>query len=221
MKILNRVSLMLFAGLSVSIFAACAAESEQCYVLFDGTSLDGWKASETPECFSITEDGTLKVGGGRSHLFWMGKAGIPASFTDFEFSAQVKTTAGSNSGLFFHTRYQETGWPSHGYEAQVNSTHDDSRKTGSIYAVSDVEGVAPSVDDVWFDYRVRVQGKRITVMVDGKVVNEYTEPDNLELSEHFKDRHLSCGTFAIQGHDPKSVVYFRDIKVRKLSATQQ
>ena len=184
--------------------------------LFDGSNLDGWKASETPGCFSIVERNTLKVEGGRSHLFWMGTGAIPGTFTDFEFSAKVKTTSGSNGGIFFHTEYQESGWPSHGYEAQVNTSHKDKRKTASIYAVKDVMDSAPSTDGQWFDYLIQVKGKTITILIDGKVVNEYTEPADLQIPEKFKNRKLSSGTFAIQGHDAKSITYYRDIKVRSL-----
>jgi hypothetical protein len=185
-------------------------------VLFDGSSLVGWKASEKPGCFSIVEDGILKVDGGRSHLFWMGTDSIPAEFTDFELSMEVKTTPGANSGVFFHTEYQETGWPSKGYEAQVNTTHKDKRKTASIYAVKDVMNDAPSKDGEWFDYVIRVKGRTITVMVDGKVVNEFTEPKDYQPEDAKRFRKLSSGTFAIQGHDPKSITYYRDIKVRAL-----
>ena len=184
--------------------------------LFDGSSLNGWKASETPGCFSIVDGNTLQVKGGRSHLFWIGTDSIPGEFTDFEFSAKVKTTPGANGGVFFHTEYQETGWPTHGYEAQVNSTHKDKRKTGSIYAVQDVLNDAPSKDGEWFDFLIRVKGKTITISVDGKVVNEFTEPADVQPLEKFKDRRLSSGTFALQGHDPKSITYYQDIKVRTL-----
>ena len=208
MKIINVLCIML---ISASTTLANDWKS-----LFDGTSLEGWKASEVQGVFTIIDDNILKVDGGRSHLFWMGSDSIPAEFTNFEFSAQVKTTPGSNSGIFFHTQYQETGWPKQGYEAQVNSTHKDKRKTGSIYAVKDVENVSPSTDGEWFDYLIRVQGKTVTISVDGKVVNEYTEPTDLQPEEKFKNRRLGTGTFAIQGHDPKSITYYRDIKVREL-----
>ena len=203
--------------IGIFLISALTATAGDWQPLFDGSSLDGWKASETPGCFSIVEGNTLKVEGGRSHLFWMGTGAIPGTFTDFEFSAKVKTTPGSNGGIFFHTKYQETGWPSHGYETQVNTTHKDKRKTASIYAVKDVMNDAPSKDGEWFDYLIWVKGKTITVMIDGKVVNEYTEPADLQPEEKFKNRRLSSGTFALQGHDPKSITYYRDIKVRTLN----
>lgn len=203
-------------SIAILLIATATTHADDWKTLFDGSSLDGWKASETPGVFTIESDGSLKVEGGRSHLFWMGTDAIPGTFTNVAFKAKVKTTPGSNSGIFFHTQYQETGWPTHGYEVQVNSTHKDKRKTGSIYAVKDVMDTAPSTDLQWFDYEIRVNGKTITVLVDGKVVNEYEEPADLTLEEKFKDRHLGGGTFALQGHDPKSITYYRDIQVRSL-----
>lgn len=208
MTVLNTIGILLIG--------ATVATAGEWNCLFDGTSLAGWKASETPDIFTIIDESTLKVEGGRSHLFWMGTDTVPGTFTDFEFSARVKTTPGSNSGIFFHTDYQETGWPTHGYEVQVNSTHKDPRKTGSIYAVQDVMNDAPSTDGEWFDYLIRVEGKTVTVSVDGKVVNQYTEPADLNPGDSFLNRRLGSGTFAIQGHDPKSITYYRNIKVRSL-----
>jgi len=207
----TRIGAVIAVGLVVMSISATAGE--KWHVLFDGKGLSGWKSNEEkPGCFSITHDGELKVSNGRAHLFWMGKDAIPSVFKDFELRLKVKTTKGSNSGIFFHTKYQEKGWPKHGYEAQVNTTHKDKRKTGSVYAVSDVLNDAPSVDGEWFDYSIKVQGKRITVTVNGKVVNDYTEPETLEAAT----RRLNKGTIAIQGHDPKSVVFYKDIKIRAL-----
>ena len=220
MKFMNALMFLLPGVVSASVFTGCTntgdmAEDEW-QTLFDGSGLEGWKASEVQGVFTIMDDGTLKVDGGRSHLFWMGTEGIPAEFTDFELSMKVKTTPGSNSGVFFHTKYQEEGWPSQGYEAQVNSTHKDNRKTASIYAVKDVMNDAPSTDGEWFDYVIRVEGKTITIKVDGEVVNEFTEPEGYKPEDAKRYRKLSTGTFAIQGHDPKSITYYRDIKVRAL-----
>jgi len=187
------------------------------YELLSGNDLVGWYSNEeTPGVFSMKE-GILTVKGGRSHLFWMGTESIPSTFENFELRTQVKTTPGSNSGLFFHTKYQESGWPRHGYEAQINTSHRDRQKTGSLYGVARVLDEAPSRDGEWFDYRIRVEGRTITIAVDGKVVSRYVEPENFQPDPgRWEHRKLGRGTIAIQGHDPHSTVYFRKMKVRKL-----
>jgi hypothetical protein len=125
--------------------------------LFDGKTLDGWKASENPKTFRV-EDGRIVVDGPRAHLYYVGPV-QNASFTNFEWKADVMTRPKANSGMYFHTEYQETGWPSKGYEVQVNNTHPDPRKTGSLYAIQDVLE-APAKDGEWFTQHITVQGKR-------------------------------------------------------------
>jgi hypothetical protein len=181
--------------------------------LFDGKSLDGWRASEHPATFSV-DDGKIAVHGPRAHLFYVGEV-MDHDFRNFEFKAQVMTTPGSNSGIFFHTTYQEEGWPAQGYEVQVNNTQSDWRRTGSIYAYDDVREVHVP-DNEWFTQHIMVQGNTVTVKLNGKTVVEYTEPDEVERAANEKGRTLSSGTFALQGHDPDSKVYFKDIMVRPL-----
>lgn len=181
--------------------------------LFDGKTLNGWKASDNPATFKV-ENGTIVVEGPRAHLFYVGPVNNH-NFKNFEFKAQVKTTPGSNSGMYFHTEYQDTGWPAKGYEVQVNNTHTDWRKTGSLYAVQDVKEI-PAKDNEWFTQHITVQGKKVTIRVNDKVLVEYTEPDTLTRSQDKPGRWISSGTFALQGHDPKSKVYYKDIMVKVL-----
>jgi hypothetical protein len=181
--------------------------------LFDGKSLKGWKASENPGTFTV-ENGMIVVAGPRAHLFYEGPV-MNHNFKNFEFKAQVMTTPGSNSGIFIHTEYQENGWPSKGYEVQVNNTHTDWRKTGSLYAVQDVKEI-PAKDNEWFTEHIIVQGKRVTIKVNGKTLVEYTEPDQKERTPENAGRALASGTFALQGHDPKSKVFFKEIMVKPL-----
>lgn len=177
--------------------------------IWDGETFNHWRASENPESFQI-EDGKIVVDGPRAHLFYEGPV-ADADFVNFEFRAEVYTYPQANSGIFFHTTYQEEGWPAHGYEAQVNATHSDPRKTGSLYAVNDVMNDAPHEDNEWFNYYIKVDGDEVTFKVDGETVMEFTEPADREGTIR-----LSSGTIAIQAHDPDSKIYFRNIEVRLL-----
>jgi hypothetical protein len=180
--------------------------------LFDGKTLDGWKASENKNTFSV-RNGMIVASGPRSHLFYVGPV-QDANFKNFELKADVMTEPGSNSGIYFHTEYQETGWPNKGYEVQINNTHSDWRKTGSLYAVKDVNE-SPAKDKEWFTEHIIVQNKHVVVKVNGKTTVDWTEPEDFKL-ENQPGRKLSSGTFALQGHDPKSVVYFKNIMVKPL-----
>lgn len=180
--------------------------------LFNGVDLEGWKASENQGCFTV-ENGILKVEGKRSHLFYVGDV-EGADFKDFEFMASVKTTPGSNSGIFFHTKYQETGWPRNGYESQVNISHKDPQKSGGLYNTAKVSN-PPAKDNEWYTHHIIVKGKHVIVKINDQVVVDFVEPDEVALKAETGIR-LSSGTFAIQAHDPKSVVYFKDIKVKPI-----
>ena len=181
--------------------------------LFDGESLAGWTASENASTFSV-QDGAIVAQGDRSHLFYTGPV-EDHDFTNFELMVEVMTRPGSNSGIYFHTEYQDEGWPAKGYEAQINNTSGDTRKTGSLYAIEDV-AEPPVNDDAWFTYHIVVQGNRITVALDGETVVDYTEPEGVDRPDDMSGRRLSSGTFALQGHDPESTVYFRNIRVKPL-----
>ena len=124
------------------------------------------------------------------------------------------TMPGANSGIYFHTAYQETGFPSKGYEVQVNNSHSDWRRTGSLYAIEDVKDVLVK-DNEWFEEYIMVQGKKVTIKVNNKTVVEYTEPDNVKRGDT-PGRLISNGTFALQGHDPKSKIFYKDIIVKPL-----
>jgi len=187
--------------------------------LFDGQSLNGWKASENPGSLKV-EDGMIVCDGPRSHLFYTGSV-ASADFKNFELKAEVMATPGANSGIYFHTRYQEEGWPEQGYEVQVNNTHKgagnyvERKKTGSLYAVRNVyKQLVP--DNEWFSMHIIVMANHVMVKVNDHVVVDYVQPDQPMRLEQYKGRVLSHGTFAIQCHDPDSKVYFRDIQVKTL-----
>ena len=185
--------------------------------LFNGKDLSGWKASEKEGCFSV-ENGAIKVSDGRSHLFYTGPV-ENSDFTNFVFSARVMTTPGSNAGIYFHTAYQEEGWPKKGYESQTNISDEDDQKSGGLYDAAKVDAAKISEvsakDNEWYTHQITVKGKHIEVKINGKIVVDYTEADDVNF-EGWPDRRLSHGTFALQGHDPKSTVYFKDIKVKPL-----
>ncbi|HEX7847307.1 MAG TPA: DUF1080 domain-containing protein [Chitinophagaceae bacterium] len=181
--------------------------------LFDGKTFNGWKVGANAETFKI-ENGAIVVNGKVSHLYYDGPV-KQHDFKNFEFKADVMTTAGSNSGIYFHTVYQESSWPQKGYEVQVNNSHTDWRRTGSLWAIQDIkENYAK--DDEWFTMHIKVVGKHITVKVNDKLVADYTEPADVKRDEGMKGRLISSGTFALQGHDPKSKVYFKNIMVKAL-----
>ena len=133
---------------------------------------------------------------------------------NFELKLDVMTSQSSNGGIYIHTAWQDSGWPKVGYEIQVNQTHSDWRKSGSIYAVNDVKEVFVK-DNEWYSYDITVKGKRILVKMNDKVVNDWTEEPDRQPGKDFT-RILTSGTLALQAHDPKSVVKYKNIQIKRL-----
>ena len=179
--------------------------SDEWISLFDGKTLAGWRVGENASTFSVA-NGEIIVRGEVAHLFYDGPV-MNHEFRDFELKVEVMTRPQANSGVYLRTVFQEKGFPSRGYEVQVNNSHTDWRRTGSLYAVQDVrEGVA---DNEWFTIHATVRGRRVLVDVNGRQTVDYTEPDT-------SATRLTGGTIALQGHDPGSEVHYRNIMIRAL-----
>ncbi|MBL8213790.1 MAG: DUF1080 domain-containing protein [Bryobacterales bacterium] len=166
--------------------------------MFDGKTLEGWKPTERPDNWKV-EDGAIVGRGERSHLFWMKE-----QCDDCEFYAQVKLNKGGNSGMYFRAEFME-GWPK-GYEAQVNNSHKDPVKTGSLYNMVKVfEQLVP--DDTWWSQRIVAKGNVITIYVNGKpAVDKFVD----------EKKSFMKGYLALQQHDPGSMVMYKNLMYRKL-----
>ena len=192
--------------------------------LFNGVDLSGWKANVTPESYKVV-DGVLVVHDTsatiRSHLFYVGDGSHDyVRFKNFDLKVVAKCEPNSNSGIFFHTDYSERDSLKHlakGYEIQLNNSDRDPRKTGSLYAIKDLNE-SPVDETQWFELNIIVNGKRIIANINGKQVMDYTEPENPERVEGRKFRLLdpNGGAIAIQAHDANSIWYFKEIKIKKL-----
>jgi len=179
--------------------------------IFDGKTFDGWKIGDADAKSWRIEDGALVAQGQRSHAFYVGDE---KPFKDFEFKVDVMTEPGSNGGIYFHTKYQESGWPKAGFECQVNVTQGDWIKTGSLYGLVNM-ALTPAQDNKWWTQHIIVKGNKVTVKIDGKTVLEYNEPPGARPGTDFA-RKLDGGTFAFQAHDPKSVVRYKNVRVKRL-----
>jgi hypothetical protein len=177
--------------------------------LFNGKDLTGWKTYPKGLGKWKVEDGAIVGTGPASHLFTE-----KGDYRNFHFRMEIMINDKGNSGQYFRTRF-EGGFPT-GWEAQINATHGDPVKTGSLYPDSrqkdlkDVKGIrilkADHKPDEWFTQEVICVGPKITILVNGKKTVEWTDP-----KARFKTGH-----FAIQQHDPGSVVKVRKVEVKEL-----
>ncbi|MBN2001090.1 DUF1080 domain-containing protein [candidate division KSB1 bacterium] len=210
--------LFIFIVLASGLMLSCS-QSSKWIPLFNGTDLDGWTASENSGTFSV-QDGQIVCNGARSHLFYSGEVNN-AEFKNFELKVDVKAEPGANSGVFFHTEFQDEGWPAKGYEVQVNNSqvgnadYRELKKTASLYGVRNIYKQLVN-DNEWFTLHTIVKANNVKIFLNDILLVDYIEPEQADGREQRPGRRLSSGTFALQGHDPESVVHFKNILVKPL-----
>ncbi len=165
--------------------------------MFDGKTLDGWKP-ETANTTWTVRDGAIAGEGPKGNLVWMVR-----EVENFEFKADANINDGGNSGMFFRKGFGP-GTPK-GYEAQINSTHVDPKKTGSLYNFKNVyeELVPPGV---WFTQHIIARGNHIIIKVNDKVAVDYVDEKNT----------YTKGYLALQQHHSGSVVMFKNLYMKPL-----
>ncbi|MGL4593302.1 MAG: 3-keto-disaccharide hydrolase [Thermoguttaceae bacterium] len=190
--------------------------------IFDGKTLDGWKSNEKYEGFEV-KDGEIFGKGNRNHLYFM------EELKNFELKLDCKISKGGNAGVYVKSQWQDESWPVTGFELQVNSSHKDPVKTGSLYNIIKIFE-APHADDAWFTYHIICKGNNLTVKVfsdpkDEKPALEYIYVDPMEkggspvtgpITDQNK-RISQKGHIALQQHDPESIPQFRNIFLKKLA----
>jgi hypothetical protein len=204
---------------SFAVFLTSLGSAQEWQQLFDGKSLRGWRASENPASFKVV-DGAIACDGPRAHLFYVGEDG-KAEFKNFELSVEIMTKDMANSGVYFHTAFQESGFPNKGFEAQVLNArptagdYRENKLTGSLYGVRNIYKPMAK-DGEWYTMVVSVKGKRVEIRINDILLVDYTEP-NPPPTANYPGRKLDQGTFALQCHDPASKVFYRNLKVRRLA----
>jgi len=197
------VAIVLVLSPSVQTLAADA----EWIPLFDGKSLEGWEKVGRADSNWDVQDGAINGSGAASMLVC-----TKGPYKNFRYRAEAKINDGGNSGLYFRATAKPTF--SDGYEAQIDSTHRDPIRTGSLYGFCHVyqQLVKP---DTWFTYELEVRDDvwrgrkmtRIKITIDGKELYEY-----LDFAQTFKEGH-----FAFQQHDPGSKVSIRKVEVMPLA----
>jgi hypothetical protein len=158
------------------------------------------------------EDGLLIGSGPHSHLFSEG-----SDYENFRYRVEALINDKGNSGQYFRTAFGPD-FPQ-GYEAQINATHGDPVRTGSLYPAGSlgkykkqitVMNDAPHKPNEWFTQEVIADGNHIIIKVNGKTTLDWRDPEN----------RYKRGHFALQGHDPGTVVKFRKVEVKELPPTK-
>ena len=189
--------------------------------LFNGKDLSGWKISGTQESFTVRE-GAIVASGPASHAYYDGTFGNHR-FRNFELRLDILPRAGANGGVYVLTEFEEAGgnerasgrFPSKGFEIQVyNGT--GGPRTGSLYHVVDLDEALVK-DDEWFTETIIVQGDTIVVKVNDKQVVNWTQPADWNGGREGPGRRITGpGTIALQAHDAKSAVLYKNIRIKPL-----
>jgi hypothetical protein len=214
------ISRRAFVGALMAAPLSTAAGSDEWIPLFDGHSMQGWRPSENKDSWRAV-DGTLAANGPRSHLFYVGPVRT-ADFRNFELDVELTTKPECNSGIYFHTQYQESGFPEKGFEVQINNTalgdggYLERKKTCSLYGLRNMyKQLVP--DDKPFRVRISVRGKNVQIRLNGQLLVDYVEPTPAVVpTGGEKQRFLDHGTFALQCHNNGSRVAYRSVRVRPL-----
>ena len=226
-------------GLAGPSPTAVADEAAGWTSLFNGKDLTGWKIHPETNKGSIKKVTAVEEGGkttgydaetkdGKTVPIWRVKDGTlvgsgPAShvftergdYDNFHFRIEAMINDHGNSGQYCRAAFGP-GFPM-GYEIQINATHKDPVKTGSIYPAPSAKlqsfrnqisvlDTAPHKPNEWFTQEVVADGPTLTVLVNGKQTIKWTDPEY-----RFKTGH-----FALQGHDPGTVVTFRKLEYKPL-----
>lgn len=181
--------------------------------LFNGTDLGGWKASANPESFKVVNRAIVaNAVGPASHLFYDGPVGNHA-FQNFDLRLDVLARYRSNGGVYVMTEFQPQGFPAKGFEIQVNNSHSDRIRTGSLYHVVDLSNI-PGQDDEWIPMEIKGQGNTIAISLKGQEVVRWTQPADWQGAYDAPGRKVGPGTIAFQSHDAYSVTAYANIRLK-------
>jgi hypothetical protein len=172
--------------------------------LKDGKEMPLWRV----------EDGLLIGSGPHSHLFTE-----RGDYQNFRYRVEAMINNKGNSGQYFRTQFTPE-FPK-GYEAQINSTHSDPIRTGSLYPAfgklspEDRSKIIVKEQlhkpDEWFTQEVIAEGNHYVIKVNGKTTVDFVDKNNTYPKGHF----------ALQGHDPGTVVKFKKVEVMELPPSKE
>jgi hypothetical protein len=179
--------------------------------LLNGKDLTGWKTLPQDRARWEVKDGMLVGSGPLGHLYTE-----RGDYEDFHVLAEARINRDGNSGIYFRAQ-PKPGFPP-GYEAQINSTHRDPVKTGSLHpafrsglsrdqlAKIVVENMLVAPGE-WFTQEVIAKGNHIIIKINGQTTVDFNDDQNT----------YTTGHFALQQHHDGSIVEFRKIEIKELS----
>ena len=151
--------------------------------LFNGKDLSGWSTAKGDlGNWKVVDAGAVTCTGVASYLY-----STRDDYDDFHLRVEARVNDKGNSGVYFRAA-KTTGLPD-GFEAQINSTHSDANRTGTlINFVKIMEQLVPP-DAVHPGGHRR--GRDIRILVNGLQVVDYTDPVRKWTKGHIALQHLT------------------------------
>jgi hypothetical protein len=179
--------------------------------LFDGKTLSGW---EGPEKTFRVEEGAIVAGTLKTKIPRNEFLATKKDYGDFELRLKFRLLgAGANAGVQIRSERIPNHHEMIGYQADMGdgwwgALYDESRRNKVLAAPKkEIVDKALKRDD-WNDYRIRCEGKRIQLWINGQQTVDYSEPD---------DKIPQRGKIAVQIHGgPPSEAWYKDIVITEL-----
>lgn len=187
--------------------------------LFDGKTLSGWEG-ETKKTWRV-EDGAI-VGGSldanvpRNEFLCTSK-----TYGDFELKVKFKLLgdrAKANAGVQFRTKRIPMHHEVSGYQADIGqgywgALYDESRRNKVLAQPEKKVLEKLAKHDDWNEYKIRCEGPRIRLWLNGTLTVDYTEKD---------DKIDRAGIIGLQVHGGgKTKVLYKDVTIEELSLTKE
>ncbi|MDR0430806.1 MAG: DUF1080 domain-containing protein [Tannerellaceae bacterium] len=140
------------------------------------------------------------------------------TYKDFQLSMEVRTTSGGKGAVWFHTNPSF----SKGYRVAINNDREDPvwwKMTGSLLSVRNLTKSFVEENN-WFTMDIIVEGKKVTVNINGNPVVEYIEPANPYRIAPNTNALLSGGTFALVS-DGDGEIQFKNVLVTTLDLKER
>jgi len=197
---------------SALITSSFAAEGKT-VSLWDGKTFKGW-IGDTNKTFRI-QDGAIVGGTMKEKIPRNEFLCTTRNYTNFILTLKFKLIGeASNAGIQFRTERHLHDSEVSGYQADMGDPswwgclYDESRRN-KILAQSKIEEVNKVLKrNDWNEYKIKAEGKRIQLWINGVQTIDYTEAD---------PKIADYGVIAVQIHaGPPSEAWYKDITIQEL-----
>jgi len=211
-----------------------APDDEGYISIFDGETLEGWKAPDMS--YWSVEDGAITAKSTEEnpcdtnqYLVWQG-----GDVADFELKCQFRLANNSgNSGIQFRSEIRESDGMGIGYQADIlpggpwcgaladeytgrealmapngHKTVVDADGTRNVTEIGEPVSLRPAGE--WNEYHIIARGHHMTLKINGETSAEFIDND--------EDKFRPSGILALQLRSgPPMKVQFKDIRIKELS----